>query len=103
MFFFNIHPRGFLGNFKSNVNLKASKLEGDVATFDTKTPAFVPQVCAVDNRGTGYSGYPPGEIRWTTHRMAQDALAVLDDLKWQKVHIIGISMGGMIAQEMWFC
>jgi len=35
--------------------------------------------------------------------MAQDALAVLDDLKWQKVHIIGISMGGMIAQEMWFC
>lgn len=39
--FLNIHPRGFLWNFKSNGNLKASKLEGDVATFDTKTlPLF---------------------------------------------------------------
>ena len=78
-------------------------IESEVATFDTRFDLLLfPQVCAVDNRGTGYSGYPPGEIRWTTQRMAQDALAVLDDLKWQKVHIIGISMGGMIAQEMWW-
>lgn len=58
------------------------------------------QVCAVDNRGTGYSGHPSGQIRYTTKRMAEDALAVLDDLGWTKVHIIGISMGGMIAQEL---
>lgn len=58
------------------------------------------QVCAMDNRGTGYSGHPSGEMRWTTHCMAQDALAVLEHLGWEKVHIIGISMGGMIAQEL---
>lgn len=58
------------------------------------------QVCALDNRGTGYSSHPSGEMRWTTQRMARDALAVLDHLGWEKVHIIGISMGGMIAQEL---
>ena len=57
-------------------------------------------VCAMDNRGTGYSGHPSGQARWTTKRMAEDALAVLDDLGWKKVHVIGISMGGMIAQEL---
>mmetsp|Transcript_27494 Transcript_27494/g.64079 ORF Transcript_27494/g.64079 Transcript_27494/m.64079 type:complete len:327 (+) Transcript_27494:69-1049(+) len=57
-------------------------------------------VCAIDNRGTGYSGKPSRQ-RWTTQRMAQDAIAVLDALGWNDhVHIIGISMGGMIAQEL---
>jgi len=57
-------------------------------------------VCAMDNRGAGYSSKPKGE-RWTTQRMAQDAVAVLDDLGWQgHVHVVGISMGGMIAQEL---
>ena len=57
-------------------------------------------VCAMDNRGAGYSGKPKGE-RWTTKRMAQDAIAVLDELRWQdRIHVIGISMGGMIAQEL---
>ncbi|CAE7340777.1 rutD [Symbiodinium pilosum] len=57
-------------------------------------------VCAMDNRGAGYSGKPKGQ-RWTTERMAKDAVAVLDHLGWQDhIHIIGISMGGMIAQEL---
>ncbi|CAJ1353351.1 unnamed protein product [Effrenium voratum] len=57
-------------------------------------------VCALDNRGTGYSAQPRGEMRWTTARMAADSLAVMDHLGWEKVHIVGISMGGMIAQEL---
>ena len=36
----------------------------------------------MDNRGTGYSSHPSGEMRWTTQRMARDALAVLDHLGW---------------------
>lgn len=58
-------------------------------------------VCIFDNRGIGYSGSPPSEWRWTTGRMAGDALQVLNHIGWQeRVHVIGISMGGMIAQEL---
>lgn len=58
-------------------------------------------VCAVDNRGTGFSGAPKNEWRWTTKRMALDALAVLDHLGWDRgVHVVGMSMGGMIASEL---
>eukprot|EP00930_Biecheleria_cincta_P034424 TRINITY_DN23796_c0_g1_i1.p1 TRINITY_DN23796_c0_g1~~TRINITY_DN23796_c0_g1_i1.p1 ORF type:complete len:328 (-),score=49.08 TRINITY_DN23796_c0_g1_i1:229-1212(-) len=59
------------------------------------------QVCLMDNRGIGYSEAPKGEWRWTTSRMAEDAKQVLDAVGWHTdVHIIGISLGGMIAQEL---
>ena len=32
--------------------------------------------------------------------MALDAIKVLDHLKWDKFHVTGISMGGMISQEI---
>lgn len=43
----------------------------------------------MDNRGTGYSGRPRG--RWTTRAMAQDVLAVLEQLQWARAHVVGIS------------
>mmetsp|Transcript_13739 Transcript_13739/g.30812 ORF Transcript_13739/g.30812 Transcript_13739/m.30812 type:complete len:331 (+) Transcript_13739:75-1067(+) len=58
-------------------------------------------VCAMDNRGTGYSSCPESEWRWTTNRMALDAICVLNTLRWnERVHVVGISLGGMIAQEL---
>jgi pimeloyl-ACP methyl ester carboxylesterase len=39
--------------------------------------------------------------RWTTSMFAKDAISLLDHLKWhENVHIVGLSMGGMIAQEI---
>jgi 3-oxoadipate enol-lactonase len=51
-----------------------------------------------DNRGMGSSGH--AELPFTTADLAADALGLLDALELDTVHVVGISMGGMIAQEL---
>jgi len=55
----------------------------------------------MDNRGVGESDKP--FMRYSTSEMAKDVLEVIDHVGWTKerqLHVIGISMGGMIAQEL---
>lgn len=58
------------------------------------------QVCVLDNRGSGRTVTPSGRL--TTTLMAQDVVQLLDHLKWDKMHVVGNSLGGMIAQELAF-
>lgn len=50
------------------------------------------------NRGTGASDQPDAPI--TIRQMAGDTVALLDALDVKRPHVFGISMGGMIAQEI---
>lgn len=51
-----------------------------------------------DNRGIGDSEDAPGV--WSMRDMADDALRVMDAAGWEDAHVVGVSMGGMIAQEL---
>lgn len=52
----------------------------------------------VDARGTGRSGPPPE--RCTTAQLAADALALLDHLALGEVDVLGLSLGGLVGQEL---
>jgi 3-oxoadipate enol-lactonase len=49
-----------------------------------------------DNRGVGRSDQPPGP--YDLGEMAEDVLACMDDAGIESAHIVGASMGGVIAQ-----
>lgn len=79
--------------------LLVNGLGSDLTEWLYQIPAFSARyrVIAFDNRGAGESEAPPGP--YTTARMADDAASLLDALKVTRAHLLGVSLGGMIAQQ----
>jgi pimeloyl-ACP methyl ester carboxylesterase len=65
-----------------------------------QTPVFRKyyKVIIFDNRGIGKSGRS-GEA-YTIRTMADDVIGLLDSLHIDKAHILGLSLGGIVAQEI---
>ena len=56
------------------------------------------RVIAFDNRGAGRSDKPASD--YSIPLFANDTATLMDALRIQKAHVLGISMGGYIAQEL---
>lgn len=73
---------------------------GNAATWQPQLPGLAGRfrVIAFDNRGAGRTKAPDGP--YTTGEMADDTAGLLDALELPSAHVFGISMGGMVAQEL---
>ena len=77
-------------------------LTADHTGWMLQVPAFIAagyRCIAIDNRDVGQTDESPIE-RYTIRDMSDDTAALLDHLEAGPVHVIGYSMGGMIAAEM---
>jgi 3-oxoadipate enol-lactonase len=55
-------------------------------------------ILTLDHRGTGRSDKP--DVAYSMAQYAQDVESVMDAAGWHSAHIIGVSFGGMVAQEL---
>jgi 3-oxoadipate enol-lactonase len=56
------------------------------------------RVLTFDHRDMGRSGHSPWP--YTVAQMAEDTVAILDAAGVERAHVYGISLGGMVAQEL---
>jgi 3-oxoadipate enol-lactonase len=78
-------------------------LNGSGATVANTAPFVTPfaekcEVVAFDQRGLGRSTVPNDPYDMVD--LAADAAALVDHLGWQQFRLVGISFGGMVAQEL---
>ncbi len=73
-------------------------MRGVAWRFQTEALARKHRVAWFDGRGVGLTEAPTGRL--TLQRMARDSVALMDHLDWDRAHVVGVSMGGMIAQHL---
>ncbi|HEV8616488.1 MAG TPA: alpha/beta hydrolase [Methylomirabilota bacterium] len=73
---------------------------GDHLAWGFQMPVFAAghRVIAFDNRGAGQTDTP--DVSYTIRMMADDTVGLMDRLGINRAHVLGVSMGGMIAQEI---
>jgi pimeloyl-ACP methyl ester carboxylesterase len=80
--------------------LLISGLGGGAWSWFAQVPFFQDfyRTIAFDHRGAGRSDMPPGPYRMAD--FAADALGLLDHLRVERASVAGVSLGGMVAQEL---
>ncbi len=80
------------------VLMLSNSLLTDYGMWDLQVPAFSAKhrLLRYDTRGHGGTEATKGP--YTIELLAADAIALLDALRIDRVHFLGLSMGGMIAQ-----
>lgn len=68
--------------------------------WDEQLPALAERfrVVRYDHRGHGASTVPPGPYRLP--ELAGDVVALLDELEVERAHVVGLSLGGMVALQL---
>jgi pimeloyl-ACP methyl ester carboxylesterase len=77
------------------LNGSGSTLATSALLIDTFTGEF--DVVAHDQRGLGRTSIPAGPYEMADY--ASDAAALLDEVGWGTCRVVGVSFGGMVAQE----
>ena len=78
------------------LNGSGSTLDGMRVLLDVFTDRV--DLLAHDQRGLGRTEIPPGPYSMADY--AADAIALLDHVGWERARVVGISFGGMVAQEL---
>lgn len=70
----------------------------DLHMWDAQVPELARhfRVLRYDTRGHGASDAPPGE--YTLERLGRDVIELLDALRVERAHFLGLSLGGMVGQ-----
>ena len=73
--------------------------QGDQTMFNDLAAKFaaVYRVLTFDQRGSGLSAKP--DMDYTMAMLADDTATLMDHVGFAKAHIVGVSMGGMVALE----
>jgi pimeloyl-ACP methyl ester carboxylesterase len=91
--YYEIHGSGFPALFISGLGAGTWAWEPQVPFFSRHY-----QMISFDNRGAGRSSTPPGP--YSIEQMALDSIRLMHSLDMEKTFVVGLSMGGMIAQEL---
>lgn len=78
----------------------AHSLAADMSMWDENVGAFAGayRILRYDMRGHGLSSNPPAP--YTAALLADDAVALLDALRIDRVHFVGLSLGGIVGQHL---
>ena len=89
------------GPEEGEVVMLAHSLASDHRMWDPQVPALTEagyRVLRYDHRGHGRSEVSPGP--YTIETLTDDAVGLMDALELDKLHFVGLSMGGMVGQVL---
>ncbi len=98
--YYEVHGPTSLPEGQAEPLLLIMGLGANATSWEMQIPDFSREyrVIAFDNRGAGRSDKP--QSPYTMPQMADDAVGLLDHLAIGSAHVFGMSMGGMIAQDL---